>query len=409
MTATKNLAVGGVWRKIILLAALSAFLAAAFDARAAEWSGSVALEVRLFPQNPLSSGQHEENLSIVLEPEFYHAWDQGKQTLTFVPFLRVDQHDDERSHGDIRELTWTRVATPWELRVGIRKVFWGVTEFQHLVDIINQTDLVENIDGEDKLGQPMINLSLEKGLGVLDFFLMPYFRERTFPGKTGRPRFLLPVDTDSPRYESGVGRRHVDWAIRWFYTLGDWDLGVAHFSGTNREPRLELDFSDPANPVLVPYYDLMDQTSLDLQVTKGDCLWKVEALSRRTGGDRFAAMTAGVEYTLVGILQTAADLGLLAEYLYDERGDESSGPFNDDLGVGVRLTMNDVQSTAILLGVIIDRNDHARLWTLEASRRFGTSWTLEVEARAFENMSPQDPLFGLRRDDYIQIQAAWHF
>ena len=409
MMVTGNRALSTAWLKTVLLLAVPAFFISVVDAGGGEWSGSMALEVRLFPQNPLSSNQHEESLSIALAPEFYHAWDQGRQSLTFVPFLRLDQHDDERTHGDVRELTWTKVATPWEVRVGFRKVFWGVTEFQHLIDIINQTDLVENIDTEDKPGQPMINLSLERDWGVVDFFVLPYFRERTFPGRDGRPRFFFPVDTDRARYESGVGQRHVDWAIRWFHTLGDWDLGVAHFSGTGREPRLLPDFSNPATPVLVPHYDLIDQTSLDLQATKGDCLWKLEALSRRTQGDRFAALTAGTEYTLVGILGTAADLGLLAEYLYDERGDASTTPFYNDLGLGVRLTLNDVQSTTLLLGVIINRDDHARFWTLEADRRIATSWTIGLEARAFEHLAPRDLLYGLRRDDYIQIEAAWHF
>ncbi len=409
MIVAKQVPVLTVSRKPVLFLSILALLIAAVDANGGEWSGSVALETRFFPQSSLSSNQHEENLSFALEPEFYHVWDQGKQSMTFVPFLRLDQHDDERTHGDIRELTWTKVGGRWELRAGFRKVFWGVTEFQHLVDIINQTDLVEDIDTEEKLGQPMINLSLERDWGVVDFFVLPYFRERTFPGKDGRPRFSFPVDTDRAKYESGVGRRHVDWALRWFHTRGDWDLGVAHFSGTGREPRLVLDFSDPANPELVPHYDLIDQTSLDLQATKGDCLWKLEAISQRARGDRFTALTGGLEYTLVGILGTPSDLGLLAEYSYDERGEQATSPFNDDLGLGVRLTLNDVQSTAVLLGVIIDRDNHARFWTLEASRRIGTSFTIEVEARAFENVSPGDLLFGLRRDDYIQIEAAWHF
>ena len=46
------------------------------------------------------------------------------------------------------------------MRLGLRKVYWGVTESQHLVDVINQTEGVENLDGEDKLGQPMLNLAL---------------------------------------------------------------------------------------------------------------------------------------------------------------------------------------------------------------------------------------------------------
>ncbi|MDD7885073.1 hypothetical protein [Flavivirga sp. 57AJ16] len=34
-----------------------------------------------------------------------------------------------------------------------------MTESNHLVDIINQTDAVETFDGEEKLGQPMVQLS----------------------------------------------------------------------------------------------------------------------------------------------------------------------------------------------------------------------------------------------------------
>ena len=79
------------------------------------------------------------------------------------------------------------------MRVGIRKEFWGVTEFQHLVDVINQTDGVEDFDGEDKLGQQMVNLSLVNDWGIVDLFLLPGFRERTYAGEEGRLRGPLVV------------------------------------------------------------------------------------------------------------------------------------------------------------------------------------------------------------------------
>ena len=61
---------------------------------------------------------------------------------------------------DIRELNYLLFGETWEVRLGVDKVFWGTTEFVHLVDIVNQTDLVEDVDGEDKLGQPTVNLSV---------------------------------------------------------------------------------------------------------------------------------------------------------------------------------------------------------------------------------------------------------
>ena len=95
-------------------------------------------------------------------------------------------------------MNWLKVFDESELRVGLRKVFWGVTESQHLVDIINQTDLVESLDGEEKLGQPMINYALINDWGTLDLYLLPYFRERTFSGINGRLRSSLYVDTTNP-------------------------------------------------------------------------------------------------------------------------------------------------------------------------------------------------------------------
>ena len=35
----------------------------------------------------------------------------------------------------------------------------------------NQTDGVEDIDSEDKLGQPMVNLTLERDWGALDLYV----------------------------------------------------------------------------------------------------------------------------------------------------------------------------------------------------------------------------------------------
>lgn len=378
-------------------------------ATAGEWFGFVALENRYFPEEALSSEQHDNYLSIVAEPEYHRDWDDARQSFTFAPFVRIDQYDDERTHVDIRELEWIKAAEEHEWRIGVRKVFWGVTEFRHLVDIINQTDAVENVDGEDKLGQPMINFALIKEWGTLDLFALLGFRERTFPGAEGRLRTTPPIDPNQSNFESSAEKNRIDLAIRWSHTLGDWDIGLYHFSGTSRDPRFTLGVDD-GTVVLVPFYDQIDQTGIDVQATKGNWLWKLEAIRRSGQGDSFAAATGGFEYTFVRVVQSDIDVGILSEYLLDDRDKDALTPFEDDLALGVRLTFNDTQSTELLFGVIADLDDDARIWRLEASRRLRESWKLSVEARVFSNIPPEDFfLFGLRDDDFIQVALARFF
>ncbi|MGI9305645.1 MAG: hypothetical protein ACR2RB_23500, partial [Gammaproteobacteria bacterium] len=243
-----------------LIAVLVALGAPTHHALAGEWSGNVSGESRYFPQEALDTRQGDFNASLYTQPEFYHEWRGGDFALVFEPFFRLDSRDDERTHFDLRELNVLALAGNWEWRVGLGKVFWGVTESQHLVDIINQTDLVENIDGEDKLGQPMIHATWLPEWGAAEFFVLPGFRERTFPGAKGRVRTPLAVDTDSPSYESGHEERHIDWAIRLKTTYGPWDVGVSHFNGTSRVPELRPGLDGAGNPVLIPRYNLIDQT-----------------------------------------------------------------------------------------------------------------------------------------------------
>ncbi len=101
------------------------------------------------------------------------------------------------------------------MRVGFRKVFWGVTESEHLVDIVNQTDLVEDLDMEEKLGQPMVNLALIRDWGTIDLFVLPGFRERTFSGPQGRFRFNPPLDVGDSQFEKHGVERQMAYAMRW--------------------------------------------------------------------------------------------------------------------------------------------------------------------------------------------------
>ena len=409
---------GGDGRAVLLAVSLLGLPA---PLGAVELSGRFEIEARGFTQSPAYSGQRRNGLSFAVQPEIHHAFGDGRQSLLFTPFLRADTADEERTHFDVRELLYQRVFDSAELRAGIGRVFWGVTESYHLVDVVNQTDLVENVDRDDKLGQPLVNLTLIRDWGALDLFVLPGFRERTFPGREGRLRSEPFVDTDRATYESGAGRRRIDYAVRWSHAIGDFDVGVAHFHGTSREPRLRplavcadgrpapASGCPPAGAVLAPRYEVVHRTSLDLQATRDAMLWKLEALHESGQGDAWIAWVAGFEYTWFGIDESAVDLGLLAEHLFDGRGGNAPQPFENDVFAGVRLALNDEAGTDFLAGVIADVEGDATTLSLEASRRIGERWKVELEARAWIGVEDGDPMFPLHRDDYVQLTLSRFF
>lgn len=387
-------------------------------AHSGEFSGYIGGQARVFFEDPLSPLQHNSYLSAVTEPEYSHEWADGTNNLDVKLFYRIDQYDEQRTHGDIRELSWTGVTDNWEVLAGISKVFWGVTETQHLVDIVNQTDLVENIDAEDKLGQPMLRASTERDWGTLDFFILPGFRERTFAGAEGRPRPNIIIDTDSDAfYDFSSGKDHIDFAARYSHYIEEWEFGLTLFDGVSREPTFFIPtaFDSSGNPtVIIPGYSLINQIGLDGQAFFGDWTWKLEATNTqlRSGdnkGTNSLRSVGGFEYTWVGIADSSVDLGFVVEYHYSDKRVYTQTIFDNDLATALRFVFNDVQSTELLAGVTTDADTQSFGSFIEASRRLGESWTLEAQARTFHGTKENRPLYSFRFDNFAQVDLNYHF
>lgn len=398
-------------RSLVFVVAVLVLLTSVVMAEESSWdiAADVTLQSRLFTDNASWMNQDSQRGQFALQGQAEFRWRNADddQRIALVPFARWDHADSERNLLDLREAYWAWRDDRYELLVGANTVFWGVTESVHLVDIVNQTDLAADVDGEQKLGQPMVSLSAQQDWGLLSVYVMPYFRERTFAGSAGRLRTPLPVDTDRPVFESSSAEQHIDLALRYSHYFGDVDIGLSLFSGTSREPRL-IPTDDFAQ--LLPFYDQIDQVGLDLQYTRDAWLWKLEAFVRDGYEDRFAALVGGFEYTIFQLRETDADLGLLLEYQYDGR--DSSEPVSvadNDLFFGARLAMNDTQDTAVLAGIVHDLDTGELLFNLEAERRLGDSYVLEVVARLFANASPGDTAYAFASDDYLQVQLTKYF
>lgn len=375
-----------------------------------EFAGRAGGDFRYFTQDPAYPQQERTQLSVFAEPEFYTQWNNGDDSLLVRPFARIDSVDEERTHYDIREFQWLHVADDWETRVGIGKVFWGQAESVHLVDIINQTDAVEAVDGEDKLGQPMANIRWYGDWGTFSAYVLPYFRERTFSDHEGRMRPPLPIDGSDAVYESDAEQNHIDYALRWQRSLGEWEIGLSFFDGTTREPELlEPDLTDES-PVIRPYYAQIEQLGVDVLTVQGAWLWKMEAIYRTGQQEDFGALVAGFEHTTVGVFDTQYDLGVLMEYQFDEREDNYFAIAQNDLMVGLRWVWNDIDGTEVLSGFVQDLdNTDTYSGFIEASSRITDNWRWSLDAYFFSSDTPDDTYYFIRRDDHLQFTLEYFF
>ena len=390
--------------------ALALALAAATPAAAEGWTirPEIAVEARVFPRAPAFDGQFDAfQGGVILGGEAIWRSADRDVTFRFEPYVRLDSADDERTYADLREGSLAVARGDWELLGGFSKVFWGVAESRNVTDVINQTDALEEIDGDEKLGQPMLRLSRRVGSGVVEAYWLPVFRERGFPGRDGRLRTDPIVDADAARYARDGAEFAGDVALRYAGRFGDFDVGLHGFHGTNRAPRLDF---DAASGRLAPFYQRLTQAGVDLQYTTGPWLLKAEAVAAEIGDDRFAATVTGFEYTFFDVRGTGLDLGVIGEHLYDGRNQRESPatPFDNDGFAGLRLTLNDVADTEFLGGAIVDLDSGAAQFSAEFQRRIGERMLLEVEGRAFAAQG--DPLLEpLRRDHVLTVRLTRFF
>lgn len=408
-------------RRVRAITALALLAAAGLEARALDLSGDLSLQTRAYPESPAFSGQRSSTVGGVLEPTL-HGELTPATSFTFTPLYRHDSADSRRTHADLREaylLTFGEWGgNSWQFRLGVDRVFWGVAEVHNLVDIVNQTDLVEHPRDRPKLGQPMIHLAVSGDWGLAESFLLPYHRKRTFPGRSGRLRAGRLIEDDAA-YESGAKERHVDVAFRYSQAVGRLDLSLSAFSGTSREPFFRVDPGAGAaagmDAPLLPYYEQIRQYGLEVQFTTEPVLFKMEAIRRhgaanlRGEAEDYGAFILGLERTLYTLFDSPYDLTVLGEWLYDERGSRATSAWQNDVYLTGFLAFNDVQGTELIAGLLADLRHNSRTLNLEFKRRLAGNWSMRLEAFANLDTDREDLTYDGRRDSFAGAELIFSF
>lgn len=381
--------------------------------------GSAELEATLFAEAPQFAGQDRNDVSFAIEPTFFAEWADGDVSLTVTPFARVDEADDQRTYMDLREAKVDLIKGDFEVTIGADTVFWGKTEANHLVDIINQTDAVESLDDEASLGQPMIRVAMLNDLGEFSAYYLPYVRLRTFAGVNGRLRTGLPVNNARAEVRAAGDRFAPSFAFRFDGVFGDADIGLSAFHGVSRDPSfIATDFVNVGGNLvptgLAPIYDQITQLGFDGQYTAGPTLYKIEVIARdgqrNLNGveEEFIAATGGLEYTLYGLFDNA-DLGLIGEYGWDSRGDNATSIFQNDVILGARLALNDEDDTSVLITSAIDHVHGSASLRAEAQTRLADGWIAEVEGVLFLNQADEPLGADLQDDSFMKMKLTYYW
>ncbi|MYC26356.1 MAG: hypothetical protein F4X56_10645 [Gammaproteobacteria bacterium] len=408
-------------RHSVVIALLGFINATCTVAQTFDVNSEISLQGRWYPQSPIFLEQKSSTMGAVAKTTLYVEI-APKTSFTFTPLYRYDSADSQRTHGDVREAYFLMYGdwknNSWELRLGQASVYWGVTELYNLVDIVNQTDLVEHPRNRPKLGQPMVHLTLSGEWGIAESFLLPYHRKRTFPGPTGRLRSRFPI-SDNASYEHRDEENHVDVAFRYSNSVGPYDFGFSVFVGTNREPTfLASGQSEPTtyeNLTLQPHYEQIEQFGLDVQLTTSALLYKFEAIQRNGMRNLFGeeenyhAVILGTEHTIYNLFNSSASLTVLAEWLYDGRGSRSTNVWTNDLFLSGFLSFNDVAGTEFVAGLLADLDYDYRALNLEFKRRLSDSWTMRFESIVNLSSDPADLTYDGRKDSFVGMDFTFGF
>lgn len=159
-------------------------------------------------------------------------------------------------------------------------------------------------------------------------------------------------------------------------------------------------------------YPIVHQVGVDYQIILSSVLFKLESIFRAGDFDDFDniyAITGGLEYTLGNLNKKGLHIGLILEYVYDNRRELTFSSLDNDIFLGSRFALNNVAGTEILLGLFKDLSKSSNIIRLEASQRIGNDYKLTILSQAFMNIDDSELVYLFKRDSFLELELVRYF
>jgi hypothetical protein len=378
--------------------------------------GYIGMDKHYYPREGVGK-QNSGNLSLIAELEWYKPLTDNF-SFRAKPFFRYDAEDSDRNSSQLKELELQYSNERHFVDVGQTILSWSTTESVNVLpvivaDIINRRDYVADADGQQKLGRPLIGYKFLEDDYSLQLIYFPYFIEDEFDNIHSRESFTQGIFdiTESSLFATKDKEREPSAALRFEFAFANTNVAGFHYHGYSATEQ----FSPVGVDRLTPVYNLENISGLTSETVTDDWLLKSEIAYHRVANQvlsgtidkQYLKAILGAEYTLV-MYNSDADVALFSEYIFDERGEsDNASPFENELFIGTRWSVNDQQSTVITGGVVQDLDDHSAVAHLNFNRRILSDFSLDLTIRYYAPDKSTN-LYPLRKDSLVKLIFKYH-
>lgn len=267
---------------------------------------------------------------IKVEAKFKHKFDNTKFNSHL--FANWDSADESRRYIDVRKANFYYRHNDVTVGAGIDTFFWGVSESINVVNVLNQSDIMESLDGKVKLGQSFISASKRFSNGDISVYYLPEFNAVTFPE---RPSYGLPI---SERNLFENNKKEGGFAARGLFYFDQYEFAISYFKGTRRSPIL---IPQPSANILTPFYVQTENILFDGVYLADDFTLKLEAKTGKELNNGFSTANVGIEYPSYIFADYIEEVTLIAEYVFDDRELTAETHGQNDLFIGAKFDFGD--------------------------------------------------------------------
>jgi len=103
------------------------------------------------------------------------------------------------------------------------------------------------------------------------------------------------------------------------------------------------------------------------------------------------------------------DIGILVEYVYDNRRELTFSSLDNDIFLASRFAFNNVAGTEILFGIFQDLSKSTKLIRLEGSQRIGNDFKITATGQTFIAVDNREFVYLFRRDSFLELELVKYF